>query len=321
MSYGPLPGPVARIHVRPSSLPPPPPPPPGDEIVLTSVGDSGNGSSYQSVLNLIKSLGSMIHLFLGDFSYSNTLSTIQSWTGKYKTTLPNVSVLGISGNHDENLSGYQSSWGLSYPITGENLVRLFADYPQTNPLVRCIGIVPGVDEIPRDSNYSIGTENYSWTRNAIREAKQRGLWVITFMHKNWCDLDGKGDEVGRDIMELAFVENVDLLLQGHVHMYERSKQWGAPLSGSTTPTIKATGPNYSRGNGTVVIACGTSGASLDHVNSGDPDNFKFADLATGEGGKAAFGQFGALEFRINSARIDGRFHSLNARSIDNFSIQ
>jgi len=62
------------------------------------IGDSGAGSNFQSVLNLIKSEGAQLVMHQGDFDYSDGP---QKWMDMINATLgPNFPYLGSDGNHD-----------------------------------------------------------------------------------------------------------------------------------------------------------------------------------------------------------------------------
>jgi hypothetical protein len=84
-----------------------PPPPPADEFARVAfVGDSGYGSNFQSVLNLIKSEGAGLTMFVGDTAYGS--GGDDDWDSRVRNTLGSSDpVILAVGNHDVSDSNFR----------------------------------------------------------------------------------------------------------------------------------------------------------------------------------------------------------------------
>src|SRR5947199_374190 len=124
----------------------------------------------------------------------------------------------------------------------------YFDYPSANPLARFILISPSVLNItgacgtecnlvsgslcnPQNQAskdcwpYAKNDPHYVWTANAIDNARQAGTkWVIVGMHKPCISAGEENCIVGSDLFNLLVSKKVDLVLEGHDHSYQRSKQ-------------------------------------------------------------------------------------------------
>lgn len=158
--------------------------------------------------------------------------------------------------------------------SGNYAKEFYFDYPKTAPLARFIFTSPKQTyQYPPGSgpkllyDYSAGTVHYNWLQNTIRQARAAGIkWVIVSDHENYISSGIKGDEIGSDYFNLLVREKVDLILQGHDHNYQRSKQLA--LS-SSCASIQVTGYNSScvvsgsnsltKGRGAVLIINGMGG--------------------------------------------------------------
>jgi hypothetical protein len=158
------------------------------------------------------------------------------------------------------------------------------DYPVSNPFARILMIAPGVLGSAASYNlYKQGQAGYSWVENAIDEAREKNIrWIIVGMHKNFISVLVKTAEVGKDLMSLLFDKRVDLILQGHEHGYERTKQltcayvnnYNASCVADVTPAVQ--------GKGTTIVVLGTGGQALRTKNVRDPEwsYFQVVDVTT-----------------------------------------
>ncbi len=137
-------------------------------------------------------------------------------------------------------------------------------------------------------------------------------------------------EIGPDLVKLLFDKKVDLVLQGHDHDYQRSKQLtcdDSPVKDSIQVTylpscVADDGSDnaYSKGAGTVFVINGAfGGESLTPVNMTDPRTDYFAKamggaLAVGGGGVGTVwgtsndgvGR-GFVTYTVSADRIDSQF--------------
>jgi hypothetical protein len=137
-------------------------------------------------------------------------------------------------------------------------------------------------------DYSRGTPHYRWLVNAIDGARAAGIrWVIVGMARNCITAGEKHCEIGPDTFNLLVDKRVDLILQGHEHGYERSKQLAL---GPACPEVTRNGYNaacvvddgadgaYAKGAGPVIVVSGTLGIALRPMRARDPEASYFVTL-------------------------------------------
>ena len=209
----------------------------------------------------------------------------------------------IGGNHEiSTLDQYLTSsclpdrLGATVSPLGSYGREYYFDYPSASPLARFISIYPGLGY-----NYGAGSQHYQWVSDAIDQARANGIkWVVVTNHLNYMSAGPKLNEMGTDIFNLLVSKKVDLILQGHDHTYQRSKQL-ALGAGCTVVTLGAVDTDciagdgatgqYSAGAGTVVVINGAAPTNYD-VSADDPEAGYWAKLRGGADGTfAGFSQF------------------------------
>ena len=157
-----------------------------------------------------------------------------------------------------------------------------------------------------------------------RQAKSQGLWTIVGMHKNCLTIGQKSCEIGADLLNELVAAKVDLVLQGHDHGYQRSKQIGL---GADCPAVKTRAYNpacvvddgsdgsYVRGAGLVFAISATFGRSAYTVDTADPEVGYMAAWMD-----PAASSNGFLEFTVAKEKIDGRFVTARGTFSDQFTI-
>src|SRR5439155_5589275 len=97
-----------------------------------------------------------------------------------------------------------------------------------NPLARVIMISPSItmpDGTTFDYTANPPSAHYQWLVDAIDGARATGIrWVIVGMARDCVTAGEKSCEIGQDVFNLLVSKKVDLILEGHEHGYERSKQ-------------------------------------------------------------------------------------------------
>lgn len=164
--------------------------------------------------------------------------------------------------------------------------EFYFDY---NGLARFILIMPNAQLHGETITYPAGSDRYNWVRDTIAEARQAGIpWVIVGMHPNCVTSSPKDCEMGADLFNLLVgkpngtddaYKGVDLILQSHAHLYQRSKQLAQndttcnPIAVqiNSTSIIEQYLPGcvvddgadglYTKGEGAVVVIVGTGGWS------------------------------------------------------------
>ena len=273
------------------------------DLKILTVGNWGCTSNSQATVNNINSKNPDLVLGLGDYSYESTpdcwFNEIKAFDSKMKISI---------GNHDvENnklLNSYLQHFGLSkqyYSFSFQN-----------------VHVVTMATELELEA----GSEQYNFIKNDLQQASQDPniRWIIVTMHKpiytspNGCSASAcEGNENLKDTYHSLFDNyGVDLVLQAHVHSYQRSFPVKYNAQDSSRPII----------------------TSPDNKNYNDPDGVIFAIVGTGGinfhglSGKAPFiasqqdDKFGALELIIsnNGNNLVGKFHTNNGKVTDEFNV-
>src|SRR2546425_10468223 len=282
-------------------------------------GDSLTTGDGAASLGRLATSGSDFYLAIGDLSYINT-TTGDTWCSQFKSSYNNVEVLaGNHDTGEENGTAATRSYeryvtGCPYTLTtsvpncGPVLLNCYGkeyyfDYPAVNPIARFIMISPvvfnvtGVCSVDTHCNSAFGspcddlhgcwghnkfTAHYNWVSNTIDNARTSSTikWVVVGMHKVCISAGDQSCNIGPDLLNLMISKKVDLVLEGHDHSYQRSKQLA--LNGGTCAGITAVSSFpvynsncvvndglagvYTPGAGTVIVIQGTFGAGYNTVN-------------------------------------------------------
>ena len=248
---------------------------------FTSVGDYGESAYTTANLKYIGKSGASFNLALGDLNYDHVHTTAAQWSSYVQSNLPaNFPFEILAGNEDPQISALAT--GLPDRIgniSGTYAQEYSFDYPPNTPLVRFIfaspgGILPGYD-------YSQGSTHYNWVAQQIDSARTAGIpWVIVGMHEYCLAInDGSpGTCSSLDLMNLLLSKKVDLILYGHQHNYQVSKQLAlnSSCTSLTVGTFNAncvvnSTANLTKGAGSVMVINGTGGKSIFKINASDPD--------------------------------------------------
>ncbi len=290
-----------------------------------AAGDWGFDSSSKPNMVAAGQAGLAFMDVLGDFGYSEANAT--TWCSYFKSQINDLEL--IAGNHDtgesggtSNLAAYVAACPFTLgSLTGNYGREYYFDYPSGTPVARFIETGCGVNFVSDGLgtfNCVVGNAHYDFVRNAVDGAHNAKIpWVIVSLHKPCINAAEKSCEVGQDFEDLMNAEKVDLVLTGHSHTYERSKQLSCAVRTIFIPScIVNAGPNYTKGAGTVWTTVGTGGFDLRGVNTGDSEAGYFATLAgTGTPG---FGP-GFLKVTLNATSMSAKFVS-TATYTDSFTI-
>ena len=304
----------------------------GTSFSFTAFGDSGFGGDSVNNMQAAGASGASFHLQLGDLSYGATSE--QNWCSTFQQSQPNVFV--VTGNHDSHESGGgdMESYKVYCPFTftglnpGSGLTgsgygyEYYFDYPTSAPFARIIMTCAGV-ELNNVAGgtclYTPGNQRYSWLTNAIDQAKNNGWWVIVGSHKEYVSTGPYGGDAGQEYYDLLLEKKVDLVLMGHDHTYQRTKQLACCIieSSSFDPgNVVNVGPAYVRGAGTVNIISGTGGWGLYTIDTTDPDNAYF----TTWNGDNIGGSYGFTKITVTASSITGVFVPVTGAFADTWSI-
>lgn len=298
---------------------------------VTAAGDYSSSTEAAGVLARIGATKPDAHFALGDLSYGSPgeeqrwCDLVASHTGAgfpFELLAGNHESNGKDGNIDDfaaclpnRLPGLAGTYGRQY----------YVDVPRQDPVARFIMISPGIPFRDGTWDYSAGSARYNWTAAAIDGARSASIpWVVVGMHTVCLSVGVYGCQAGPALTDLILSKDVDLVLNGHEHLYQRSKQL-AHGSGCSTLTpdafnarcVSRAGSTMSKGAGTVFVTVGTGGAALRTVHADDPEAPYFAAYS----GKNADPSHGLLDLRFTEKRLAGRFVATAGRFEDEFSIR
>lgn len=270
---------------------------------IDSVGDWGCNSNTKSTVNNIKGKSPELVLALGDYSYQPTatcwLNTISSIKGITKINI---------GNHendaDEDLNKYLSSFGLS---------KQYYSYNFQN-----VHVLTMATEI----SFSTSSAQYNFVKNDLAAASTNPniKWIIVNYHRamytspNTCSSSTcHGSSSLRDAYHPLFDKyGVDLVLQGHVHNYQRTFPIKYNPSSPSNPTKTSTSTStYTDPPGEIFAIVGTGGINFHGLS-----------------GKSSFvvsqqdSQFGILDLQItdNGNKLQAKYVTNGGSVKDQFSI-
>ena len=257
---------------------------------FTAGGNSDVDAHAAAVFAKIAQIHPDLNIVPGDLSYGPSGSE-QAWCDAV------TAILGagfpfelVSGNHESNglngnINDYSSCMPNQLPgAVGTYGRQWYVDVPARAPLVRFVMISPGLTFPDGTYQYTVGSPRYAWTAAAIDGARAASIpWVVVGLHKPCLSTGIYGCDSGPDLLNLLVSKKVDLVLQGHEHVYERTKQLAlgpacpSLVPGSANPgCIADAAANLVKGAGTVLDTVSTGGADQRALNPADPEASYFA---------------------------------------------
>lgn len=306
---------------------------PSAAFVFAAAGDIGASSAVTASLQALAAADADFFLALGDMSYDD-IQPEAAWCAYIKNHLGETYPFQLLvGNHEEfptGPNGFIDNFAACLPdrlsVTGSYAHRYYFDYPAGAPLARFILIDPDLNRSGAKAQYCKGgeTDNCGWLQARVDEAKQQGLWTIVGMHKNCLTMGVKSCEIGADLLNMLIDLKVDLVLQGHDHGYQRSKQLSL-TAGCLLVQTDAYNANcvaddgsdglYKRDMGLVFAITAVIGRTPYPANPFDTDAPYFA--AWMEAGTLSNG---FLQFTVTEDQIDARFIPSVGAFADHFTI-
>ena len=305
-------------------------------FTFAAAGDHGAAAKTTTSLAALDASPAAFYLALGDMDYDETL-TDAAWCDYVHANLPikgpSFPFEVVTGNHEEDPGpngsilnhaaclpdrlgatvGPGSTYGAEYAF----------DYPASQPLARFIMISPELTVGGINYHYVPGNPHYEWLANTIDAAHAAGIqWVIVGMHFPCVSAGQYSCAADPALFNLLVDRKVDLILHGHEHSYQRSKQLA--LDPTTCPSIPRTGyvagcvvddgfdNVYPKGAGSVDVIAGTFGRGLYNTYPADPESPYFVKLDTTS--------HGFMQYSVTADRIDASFVKIDGSLTDSFSI-
>jgi hypothetical protein len=289
------------------------PAPGGGSFAFAAAGDMGCSPDAAATLEGIHAAGVDFALHFGDMAYDQAAAPYETtWCNFVKDRLgADFPYEIVTGGHDLDegpTRGAQYEGSIdrytqcvpdrmgSTSVNGAGYGKeYFFDHPAAQPLARLIMISPSItmpDGTVYDYTATPPSPHYQWLADTIDSARAAGIrWVIVGMARDCITAGEKQCEIGQDVFNLLVDKKVDLILQGHEHGYERSKQLA---SGPACPAIPLNVPApaaciandgtngvYVKGDGAVIVIAGTLGIPQRAMYPQDPEAPDFAALMGG----------------------------------------
>jgi hypothetical protein len=340
-------------------------------FTFTAAGDFGYSSSTSTTANrdkVFQKIGQTNANFMigvGDFAYFNDSTKSETlWCdeaqhniniGAGKATTDafgyNYPFELIAGGHDAGidhpLDGLIDDFALCMPDRMNSVIstngstanygkEYYFDYPATAPIARFIQASPKTSFTNGGLyGYLKGDAHYNWLSAAIDDARAKQIkWVVVANHENYISTGIKTDEIGSDYFNLLLSKKVDLILQGHDHNYQRSKQLATNTSTCTTlssTTYNAacvagdggTTDTYTKGLGSVLVINGTGGVSQYNTAFGtDAQSGFFKAVLPVNSGTGSAVSFGITKFTVTDTSITANYLQAAGSGTwsDNFTI-
>jgi hypothetical protein len=261
-----------------------------ETVTIAVAADIGSDDRARATLDAMAAAQPDLHLALGDLSYAGPGSE-QDWCELVRSKVGLVvPVQIVAGNHEDD--------------TGEDgSIQRFAEclpdrmnsegvygrqyYFDIGKLARVIMISPDLTIDGEHYFYGGGTPHEQWLVEAIDGARADGVtWVIVAMHKTCISVGEYYCHLYQEGLDLLIEKRVDLVLSGHDHTYQRSKQIAAGRPGCRQVVIDEHDPacvvddgsddEYRKGAGPVFVIAGMGGGDLYDVHRDDSEAGYFA---------------------------------------------
>ncbi|HJR98821.1 MAG TPA: DNRLRE domain-containing protein [Actinomycetota bacterium] len=319
---------------EPAEVTTPVAPPTPTSFTFAAAGDAGTTSRATASLAALDASATDFFLALGDLGYGEVPNEA-AWCDFVKSGLPtlgpNYPFQLVAGNHEDQDGGdgYILNYAACLPDRmGSTLgpeqtyaAEYYFDYPAGAPLMRVFMISPDLTIENVTYGYKLDDANYRWLSDSIDAARAEGIrWVVVGMHYPCISASNSGCPIGQPLFNLLLEKRVDLVLAGHHHNYQRSKQLA--LAPGTCPSfvigafdqdcVADSGVGVmEKGAGTVVQVVGTFGRSGSSIKA-DPELPYFVTTAgTGNG---------IMEYTVTADRLDATFVPSVGSVSDSFTI-
>jgi len=273
------------------------------DLTISTVGDWGCNSNTGKTVNNIKNKDPDLVLALGDYSYR---STAKCWFDKIKPIDGKIEI--NIGNHDDDTKKLLNSY-----LNHFDLSKQYYSFDFQN-----IHVLTMATQL----NYKEGSKQFNFVKNDLKEVSKNPdiKWIIVNLHRpvytspNSCSASScEGSKTLRDVYHPLFDKyDVDLVLAGHVHNYQRSFPIKYNDDKPSKPTVTSSNKNnYNNPGGEIYAVVGTGGINFHGLNGKSSFIASQQDI-----------RFGALELKITDKGnvLEGKFYGNDGSVKDKFSI-
>ena len=284
-----------------------------DEAILS-------GETLEKALNTVKTAEFVVHN--GDIVDVGMTEFQWDWLlGYSQKSLLKTTIAPIAGNHEEDKDAFIDHFNLKEAAGSETNTGVYYSYDYENTHF----VMLNTNEDSQEFN-NFSKAQVEWLQKDIKEAKQKGAkWIIATIHKgpyttsnHATDADIMGENgVRTKIAPMLSDLGVDLVLQGHDHIYARTKPIYNGLAVKTKTTkelFNGEKIDYAvNPKGTVYLIPSTGGPKVYYKNKKiDPTYFDLFDKAN-EHSAAKYG----ADPKDSSRPLRGSVQNFAGISVDN----
>jgi 3',5'-cyclic AMP phosphodiesterase CpdA len=290
-----------------------------NRLTVAATGDIGMEPAGVATLEAMGKADADLFLGLGDFSYAGPGSE-REFCDLVRTSIgADAPFEVVSGNHEEDSgedgriagiarclpdrAGAEGRYGTEYFFDVGDLARFIMISPDLT--------IDGDHYYYGPADGGGDTANLAWLEQAIDEAHDDGRWVVVGMHKNCISVGEYYCDVYQDLFTSLIDHRVDLVLSGHDHSFQRSKQI-SPGDGCQEVVVDAFDPDcvvdhgdtIRAGAGTMFVVAAAGGAELYDVHPDDPEAKYFAATM---GRNTRGSRYGFAQLDLSPTRMSVRF--------------
>lgn len=269
---------------------------------IGAAGDYACTSNAVTIINGIKSKSPEQVLGLGDYSYQPTATC---WFNE-NSPVDSITRITIGNHEDENSEDYNSyisHYGLSNPYYSFNINNVHV-------------LVMDSDR----TSYSSGSAQYNFVLSDLQAASTNPSikWIIVTFHRaiytspNGCSSCDPPSTLRNTYHPLFDQYGVDLVLQGHIHDYQRTYPLKYNPSSPSNPTRTSSSSNsYNDPAGEIYAIVGTGGNNFHGLNGKSSFVVSQQDI-----------KFGYMDIKItnNGGTLEAKYYLDSGSVSDQFTI-
>lgn len=283
---------------------------------IVAAGDWSCNSNTQQTVSKMLNKDPELAIGLGDYVYNE--NSADCWIGKIEPLKDIFKI--VIGNHEMKslniLNQIIDYLGIDY--FGENMSQYYYSFDIHNVHIVVMNDYSPISPEKNKEIYQKGSEQYNFVKNDLAQSAANPMidWIIVAHHSQkyastWGKILHSVDEWA-DIYHPLFEEyDVDLVLQGHQHNYQRTFPIKHNIENPDRPIVTDTNTrDYFDPSGQIFATVGTAGVQLQNLN-----------------GKAYYIttqiiRFGFLNIDImkNGATLNATFFSNDGSATDQFII-
>jgi hypothetical protein len=258
-------------------------------FTFTAFGDQGTSRNSRASMALVATQRPVFHLLAGDIAYADsdgrglTPSSVKDGThdvfkpltwnrylAEIDTVASHVPWMVAAGNHDMEAAYSPDGYGglqdrFQFPGNGPRMCPSVYSFVYGNVGVVSLDTNDMSFEIKANLGYSGGAQT-AWLRKELTSLRKNGrvdFIVVMFHHCAYCTGRTHGSEGGvrNDWVPIFDQHQVDLVINGHNHIYERTDPLRGGKATHTAPHGSTVRP---RTDGTTYLTVGGGGRDVAH---------------------------------------------------------